>query len=110
MIEHTPGPWRKTSRAFKRDDIWFCPVWSIEGSPANAYGSTKEEAEANATLIAGAVRMLITLQNVVHLLDRKPIAEHPDFLAARNKAIEMIYEVTGEPVGVMVGNYKGQVA
>lgn len=62
---HTPGPWRHAgsgiqARAFDGSWKWITP---------NIHGGNREQATANAQLIASAPEMLQALQEVAHHAD-----------------------------------------
>ena len=52
-MEHTPGPWRQVGHT-----IWAGEPNTTNGPIAEASGTTSEEVEANARLIAAAPELL----------------------------------------------------
>ncbi len=83
--KHTPGPWT-TWEAYELSALFAAPVTScavrdhsLSPATATAWGNTKEEAEANAKLIAAApdlaraLKMAVAwLQNTNARFDRMP--------------------------------------
>lgn len=70
----TKGEWAIEGEAIYDPlaNMWFCAIVNEEGKILQrVYGIDKEEAEANAKLIAEAPKLLETLQELVDLKDLK---------------------------------------
>ena len=67
--KHTPGPWSIT-KAYKcnHSPDYFGAIFGPKGKfprPGEAYGRTREEAQANAHLIAAAPELLESAENLL---------------------------------------------
>lgn len=89
MPSHTPGPWTCWD-AHPFGQLWSANIGSHSasggGGPAQAYGGDKEEAEANAHLIAEAPSMKADLEmaltELVTLIPRVDARTRPNLQGA----------------------------
>lgn len=76
--KHTPGPWNlknPTAKYAAYNNLWFCIIESEDRRIIQKiYGRSKEEAEANAKLIAAAPDLLNNLESLI-----LSIMAHPDY-------------------------------
>ena len=68
----TPGPWNVMETRTEKDDLYsrcWVDAYGSSIKPAEAYGNTKDEAEANAALIASAPELLEACKNALALIE-----------------------------------------
>lgn len=85
MSKYTPGPWRVFAGTgfdylgIEGENDQTVVIYGLDGDDGGVRGSTKEEAEANARLIAAAPELLEALEWTARALDK----EHPAAIKAR---------------------------
>lgn len=72
--KHTPGPWRARTEGTELNPDWIAVFnstgkWALATANQSA-GIDREEAKANARLIAAAPEMLDALENAVQTIER----------------------------------------
>lgn len=92
-VSHTPGPWKLSQSPVRISKLGGLPFKSIKNTSsiggkiiANAFGTTREEAQANAKLIAAAPELLEALRHLIDTSDMVP--------SARKKALDAIEKAT----------------
>ena len=70
IAKHTPGPWKAMKKAIQpKDGLFYCMVHEDKEdqsiAPAKGLGLTKDEAIANAHLIAAAPAMYEAIRKVI---------------------------------------------
>lgn len=99
MTEHTPGPWVKSHDnfafqirgVFPKSKNSFVSIYHWKDSD---YGCSKDEAEANARLIAAAPELLEALQWYVENDETNGYAGNQYYLNGKSKAQKAIAKAT----------------